>query len=325
MNQDDEISLLDGIQEKKEAPKPAPVPAQAPPAAPGEETAAAPEAPKPSSLTGGPKLTCAETERSITTGVTTTYDVILENRGDRKDDIRLALNIIYTPEGGAAEWTIEIVNDESKDVWEVTHTRQMTRDYGLEVNKGRKLSVNITAPRGASYADTVRLVMTASSVTDPAISDSITLKTTAKQSILFVKTQIGQERTVAESLFTRGAPVGVLAVMNPHNLRGYLVIEAMNTDRLVEAIKSVRKSHGLVKGEASMADIATYLAPKPVITGIVEGDIVELISGPFKGEKARVRHIDEGKEEITVELFEALVPMPVTVRGDSVRLLEKEV
>jgi transcriptional antiterminator NusG len=166
--------------------------------------------------------------------------------------------------------------------------------------------------------------MTAASLSDPARSDSLTLKTTAKQSILFVKTQIGQERTVAESLCTRGLPVGVLTIMNPHNLRGYLVIEAMNTDRLVETIKGIRKSHGLVKGEATMNDIVNYLAPKPVITGIVEGDIVELISGPFKGEKARVRNIDETKEEITVELFEALVPMPVTVRGDSVRLLEKE-
>ncbi|MFA5314292.1 MAG: transcription elongation factor Spt5, partial [Methanomassiliicoccales archaeon] len=47
-------------------------------------------------------------------------------------------------------------------------------------------------------------------------------------------------------------------------------------------------------------------------------------AGPFKGEKARVQKIDESKEEITVELFEALVPIPVTVRGDHVRVLEKE-
>jgi transcriptional antiterminator NusG len=317
----DEISLLDGIQEKKEVPKP--IVPNAPAAVPLHDAVVA-EAPKPETALWGPKLSCLETERSITTGITTSYDVVLENRGNRKDDIRLSLNIIYTPEGGAAEWTIEIADGETKGSWQVTHTKQMSRDYGLEVGKSRKLSVNVTAPRGASYADTVRLVMTAASVSDPAHSDTLTLKTTAKQSILFVKTQIGQERTVAESLCTRGLPVGVLTIMNPHNLRGYLVIEAMNTDRLVEAIKSVRKAHGLVKGEATLADIATYLAPKPVITGIVEGDIVELISGPFKGEKARVRKIDETKEEITVELFEALVPMPVTVRGDSVRLLEKD-
>ena len=51
---------------------------------------------------------------------------------------------------------------------------------------------------------------------------------------------------------------------------------------------------------------------------------MELISGPFKGEKARVQQIDQTKEEITVELIEAMVPIPVTVKGDSVRVIEKE-
>ncbi len=60
------------------------------------------------------------------------------------------------------------------------------------------------------------------------------------------------------------------------------------------------------------------------MVGIVEGDLVELISGPFKGEKARVQQIDQTKEEITVELIEAMVPIPVTVKGDSVRVIEKE-
>jgi transcriptional antiterminator NusG len=61
-----------------------------------------------------------------------------------------------------------------------------------------------------------------------------------------------------------------------------------------------------------------------LVSGISDGDVVELIAGPFKGEKARVKQIDEAKEEITVELFEAMVPIPVTVRGDHVRVLEKE-
>ncbi|MBU2560424.1 transcription elongation factor Spt5, partial [archaeon] len=50
----------------------------------------------------------------------------------------------------------------------------------------------------------------------------------------------------------------------------------------------------------------------------------ELISGPFKGEKAKVVRVDVKKEEITVELFEATVPIPVTVRGDSIKVLQKE-
>jgi transcriptional antiterminator NusG len=34
--------------------------------------------------------------------------------------------------------------------------------------------------------------------------------------------------------------------------------------------------------------------------------------------------VDVAKEEITVELFEAMVPIPITVRGDHVRVLSKD-
>jgi transcriptional antiterminator NusG len=37
-----------------------------------------------------------------------------------------------------------------------------------------------------------------------------------------------------------------------------------------------------------------------------------------------VQRIDHSKEEITVELFEAVVPIPVTVRGDHVRVISKK-
>jgi transcriptional antiterminator NusG len=67
-----------------------------------------------------------------------------------------------------------------------------------------------------------------------------------------------------------------------------------------------------------------FLTPKPTVTGITEGAIIEVTSGPFKGEKARVKRVDEGHEEITVELFDAVVPIPITIRGDTVRILRKE-
>src|SRR2546427_265955 len=80
----------------------------------------------------------------------------------------------------------------------------------------------------------------------------------------------------------------------------------------------------VVVNAISKGDPEAFLTPKPIVSGIMEGDIVELVAGPFKGEKARVMKIDETKEEITVELFEAMVRIPVTVRGDSVRVLQKE-
>jgi transcriptional antiterminator NusG len=68
-----------------------------------------------------------------------------------------------------------------------------------------------------------------------------------------------------------------------------------------------------------------FFEPKPMVTRVDVGDIVELISGPFRGERARVTRVDVKKEEITVELFEATVPIPVTVRGDSIKVLRKEI
>ena len=49
-----------------------------------------------------------------------------------------------------------------------------------------------------------------------------------------------------------------------------------------------------------------------------------MISGPFKSEKARVARIDEDKNEITVELIEAAVPIPVIVRGEDIKILKRE-
>ena len=61
---------------------------------------------------------------------------------------------------------------------------------------------------------------------------------------------------------------------------------------------------------------------QPAFT-IENGDTIEMISGPFKGEKARVTKFDEAKDEITVELIEVAVPIPVTVKSKMVKLFQK--
>lgn len=144
--------------------------------------------------------------------------------------------------------------------------------------------------------------------------------------IFALKTTINQERTVAQMVETRGrkSRVPVYAVLSPSELRGYVLVEGGDREEIEKLIKGVPHARGLVEGMTQLTEVEHFLTPKPTTTGIAEGDIVELISGPFKGEKARVMRIDEGKEEITVELFEAMVPIPVTVRGDHVRVLEKK-
>ena len=67
-----------------------------------------------------------------------------------------------------------------------------------------------------------------------------------------------------------------------------------------------------------------FLKPEPIISSIQKGSVVELISGPFKGERAKVVRIDESREEVVLELIEAAVPIPVTVKADQIRIIQKE-
>ena len=147
-----------------------------------------------------------------------------------------------------------------------------------------------------------------------------------KSAIFAVKTTANQERSVANmiAMVTRKEQLDIRSVLVPEELKGYVLVEAPMLEIVEQAITNIPHAKAVVRGASSIAEVQHFLAPKPTVTGISEGDIVELTAGPFKGEKARVKRIDEAKEEITVELSEAMVPIPVTVRGDIVRVLSKE-
>jgi len=57
---------------------------------------------------------------------------------------------------------------------------------------------------------------------------------------------------------------------------------------------------------------------------IKKNDIVEIISGPFKRENAKVTRIDKLKEEVVVELLGSAVPIPITLKLDAVKVIRRE-
>ncbi len=148
----------------------------------------------------------------------------------------------------------------------------------------------------------------------------------SEESVFVVKTTANQERSVANVLaqLARRDHYDIRAILVPDELRGYILVESGDRDELAQAVQMVQHARSLVQGESSIEEVEHFLTPKPTVTGISVDSIVELISGPFKGEKARVKRVDEAHEEITVELFEAMVPIPVTIRGDHVRVLKRE-
>jgi transcriptional antiterminator NusG len=146
--------------------------------------------------------------------------------------------------------------------------------------------------------------------------------------IFAIKTTSKQERTVADNILkaidTKATDVKVTAIIVPNELQGYVLVETPEKlNRIEQLVELIAHARTVIKGETNLAEVGHFLIPKPVVAGIEEGTIVELIAGPFKGEKAVVKRVDSAKEEITVELYESIVPIPITVRGDNVRVVEK--
>jgi len=250
----------------------------------------------------------------------------LKSKESAKKKVHMKVSITLTPED-AAEWSVRLYDATGSSLFD-THSSQSQPefDFFLEGAKPKELKLEVYAPVGSAFKDRIDVKLEACLVEAPSECDQLEFVAEARQSILALKTSIGHEKDVADGIGARAksGKSDISAILAPTNLRGYVLIEGMNTDRMRDAVKGVRKAHSFVDGEMNFMEIDHYLAPKPLVSGITEGDVVELVAGPFKGEKARVQNIDEAKEEITVELFEAMVPIPVTVRGDHVRVLEKE-
>ncbi len=144
--------------------------------------------------------------------------------------------------------------------------------------------------------------------------------------IYALRTLVGQEKNVARLLSrnVRNSDIEVTSILVPDNLRGYILVESTSKIDMQDPAFKVPNLRGSVEGEISFEEIKSFLNPEPIIASIKKGSIVELISGPFKGERAKVVRIDESKEEVVLELIEAAIPIPVTVKGDQIRLIQKE-
>lgn len=247
--------------------------------------------------------------------------------GTEASEVTVSFAVTTGPDGAdAPEWSVAL-NDSTGEIWSNYGSKTEVK-VDAPGNGQKDLSLEVICPKGARYDDTVCVVV---SVSASGETTSKEFKARATQSIMILKTQIDQEKSVVDSLYAKeNAPKtgtvekDIYAILSPATLRGYVFVEGMNTDRMHEKSRDIRKARSFVSGETSMAEIDHYLTPLSTVIGIVEGDLVELVNGPFKGEKARVQQIDQAKEEITVELIEAMVPIPVTVKGDSVRVIEKE-
>lgn len=142
-----------------------------------------------------------------------------------------------------------------------------------------------------------------------------------------VRTTVGQESLVVDIISGKirsdGLKVFSLAVVP--GIKGYVLIEAADELTARHALTNTPhiKGQGIVKGAVKIEELDAMLEAKPLMQSIEEGAKVELISGPFKGEKAKVLRVNATKEEVTVELLEAAVKIPVTIKAESIRIIKE--
>jgi len=138
--------------------------------------------------------------------------------------------------------------------------------------------------------------------------------------IMTARTTRGREKTAinASRSQIKTSDLDIKAVFHPEDLRGYIFIEG-SEQAIRDLASEVRNINGVIDEEVNVSEIEKYLDEEEEDITLEVGDKVEVISGPFKGEEAKIDRVDEGNREVTIELLDAAVPIPTTVDIDSVR------
>ena len=146
------------------------------------------------------------------------------------------------------------------------------------------------------------------------------------ETIFALRTTANREDQVMDFVASNAAKkkLEVYSVVRPHGMRGYIFIEAATKTDAEQAAFNIPYARGILPQNVKYSEIEHMLEQVKHEMNIQKNDIVEIISGPFKRENAKVTRIDKTKEEVVVELLEAAVPIPITVKMDAVKVIRRD-
>ena len=144
--------------------------------------------------------------------------------------------------------------------------------------------------------------------------------------IFIIKVTTNKEERAVDMISDRSKKknLNVYSVLRPHGLRGYIFLESEDRESAEEAVFNLPYVKGIIGKTIEYSEIQGMVQPTIESVSIKEGDIVEMIGSTLKGEKAKVLRIDKQKEEVVVSLFGAVVPLPVTVKIDNIKVIRRE-
>jgi transcriptional antiterminator NusG len=143
--------------------------------------------------------------------------------------------------------------------------------------------------------------------------------------IFAIRTIVGREEVVLESLYNRALKynIPIKALMHPQEIKGYVFVEG-DLENVRELIKGIVNVRGLVTSPININELEKFLKPKESNIEVNIGDVIEVVSGPFKDTKGKITRIDNIKREVTIEPLEVSVPIPITIPIELVKIVEKK-
>lgn len=142
--------------------------------------------------------------------------------------------------------------------------------------------------------------------------------------IYTLRTTSGREDIVIDLLTTRikAQALRINAIFHPAEIKGYIFIEG-DLNSIHKAIQGIMHSKGIIETPVKLEDLQHFLERKKAKIKIDIGDTIEIIGGPFRGEKGRIVRIDKVKDEVTAELLEATIPIPVTIATEFIKVIKR--
>jgi len=140
-----------------------------------------------------------------------------------------------------------------------------------------------------------------------------------------IRVTSSQEKITLDILEKKAMKAGIpiYSMILVEGMRGYLIVEAKDEVACRDLIMNEPHVKGMLQKPLSNEELNKMIEIKKSAQEIGVNDIVEFLSGPFKGYKAKVIKVDSAKDEITVELMDVAVPIPVTTKSNTAKIIEK--
>ena len=140
-----------------------------------------------------------------------------------------------------------------------------------------------------------------------------------------IRVTIGREMQALERLESQLARVdGIYSIVKTYSLKGYIIVEARSKDSVSELIYNIKHIRGIINKELSKVEALKTIEKKQQKIDVNVGDVVKVLSGPFKGETATVKGVNKEKEELTVMFLESAVPINVNIKISDVSTVKSE-